>query len=93
MVIESNEAIRFMVVENMGISILSAYALATAREDGLTQLRLPGFPIMSEWYVAKIPGKQLSRVADRFLQFVLNRQRDVLPMERLEQQVRQALQQ
>lgn len=91
MVIESNEAIKFMVVENMGISILSAYVLANAREDGLTQLRLPGFPLMSQWYVAKIPGKKLSRIADRFLEFVLNRQNDVLPMQRIEQQVKNAL--
>ena len=91
MVIESNEAIKFMVVENMGISILSAYVLANAREDGLTQLRLPGFPLMSQWYVAKIPGKKLSRMADRFLEFVLNRQNDVLPMQRIEEQVQQAL--
>ncbi len=91
MVIESNEAIKFMVVENMGISILSAYVLANAREDGLTQLRLPGFPLMSQWYVAKIPGKKLSRIADRFLEFVLNRQNDVLPMQRIEQQVKKAL--
>ena len=91
LVIESNETIKFMVVENMGISILSAYVLANAREDGLVQLPVKGFPIMSEWYVAKIPGKQLSRVAERFLEFVLNRQRDVLPMRQLEEQVARAL--
>ncbi|MEM1113613.1 MAG: LysR family transcriptional regulator [Pseudomonadota bacterium] len=91
MVIASNEAIKFMVVENMGISILSAYVLANAREDGLAQLRLPGFPIMSQWYVAKIPGKRLSGVAQRFLDFLRNRQRDVLPMRQLEEQVERAL--
>ena len=31
MVIESNEAIKYAVIENMGITILSAYVLANAR--------------------------------------------------------------
>jgi DNA-binding transcriptional LysR family regulator len=91
MVIESNEAIKFMVIENMGISILSAHGLANAREDGLVQLRLKGFPIMSQWYLAKIPGKQLSLTADRFLEFALDTQQDVLPMRQIEEQVARAL--
>ena len=92
MVIESNEAIKFMVIENMGISVLSAYALADAGTDGLVQLPVTGFPIMSQWYIAKIPEKRLSLVAERFLEFVRNRQRDVLPMRRIEEQVKRALQ-
>lgn len=91
MVIESNETIKFMVMENMGISILSAHGLANAREDGLVQLRLEGFPIMSQWYLAKIPGKRLSLAADRFLEFALNRREDVLPMRQIREQVDRAL--
>ncbi len=91
MVIESNETIKFMVMENMGISILSAHGLANASEDGLVQLRLQGFPIMSQWYLAKIPGKQLSLTADRFMDFALNRQEDVLPMRQIQEQVARAL--
>ena len=91
MVIESNEAIKFMVIENMGISVLSAYALANAHEDGLVQLPVSGFPLMSQWYIAKTPGRQLSQVAHRFLEFVRNRRRDVLPMQRIEEQVQRAL--
>ena len=91
MVIESNEAIKFMVIENMGISVLSAYALANAQADGLVQLPVVGFPVMSHWYMAKIPGKRLSLVGERFLDFVRNRRRDVLPMQRIEEQVERAL--
>lgn len=91
MVIESNEAIKFMVMENMGISVLSAYALSDAEQDGLVQLPVSGFPIMSEWCVAKLPGKRLSKVAERFLDFVRNRRRDVLPMQRIEAQIESAL--
>ncbi|TQV70544.1 LysR family transcriptional regulator [Exilibacterium tricleocarpae] len=91
MVIESNEAIKYAVMENMGITILSAYALANAAEDGLVQLRVEGFPILSHWYVVHLKSKQQSLIAERFLDFILNRSRDVLPMAHIEQQVRRAL--
>ncbi len=91
MVIESNEAIKYAVIANMGITILSAYVLANAREDGLVQLRVEGFPIMSHWHLVNLKSKKLSTIAERFLDFVLNRGRDVLPMEHIEQQVQRAL--
>ncbi len=91
MVIESNEAIKYAVMADMGITILSAYVLANAREDGLAQLRVKGFPIMSHWHVVNLKSKKLSMIAERFLDFILNRGRDVLPMEHIEQQVRRAL--
>ena len=91
MTIESNEAIKYAVVENMGITILSAYVLADAVGPGLAQLRVRGFPIMSDWYVVYPRAKQLSLIAERFLEFVLKKGPDVLPMENLERQVRRAL--
>ncbi len=89
--IESNEAIKYSVVENMGITILSAYVLADAVGPDLVQLRVKGFSIMSDWYVVHPRAKQLSLIAERFLEFVLKRGPDVLPMENLERQVRRAL--
>ncbi len=89
--IESNEAIKYSVVENMGITILSAYVLADAVGPDLVQLRVKGFPIMSDWYVVHPRAKQLSLIAERFLEFVLKRGPDVLPMENLERQVQRAL--
>ena len=91
MVIESNEAIKYAVIENMGISILSAYVLANAREDGLVQLPVAGFPVLSDWHVVHPESRQLSLIAERFLEFVLKRGPDVLPMEKIERQVKQAL--
>ena len=91
MTIESNEAIKHAVVENMGITILSAYVLADAVGSGLVQLRVKGFPVMSDWYVVYPRAKKLSLIAERFLEFVLKQGPDVLPMENLERQVRQAL--
>ncbi len=91
MTVESNEAIKYSVAENMGITILSAYVLADGVGADLVQLRVRDFPIMSDWYVVYPRAKQLSLVAERFLEFVLNKGSDVLPMENLEQQVRRAL--
>ncbi len=91
MTIESNEAIKYSVVENMGITVLSAYVLADAVGHDLVQLRVQGFPILSDWYVAWPRTKQLSLIAERFLEFVLKRGPDVLPMENLERQVKRAL--
>lgn len=93
MTIESNEAIKYAVVENMGITILSAYVLADAVGHDLVQLRVAGFPIMSDWHVAYPAQKPLSLVGERFLEFVLKRGPDVLPMEKLEKQVQRALEQ
>ncbi len=89
--IESNEAIKYAVIENMGITILSAYVLADAVAQDLVQLRVDGFPILSDWYVVYPEAKPLSLVAERFMEFVLKRGSDVLPMEHLEQQVQRAL--
>ncbi|MEO1034344.1 MAG: LysR substrate-binding domain-containing protein [Pseudomonadota bacterium] len=91
MTIESNEAIKYAVVENMGITILSAYVLADAVGTDFVQLRVPGFPILSDWYVTYPSAKPLSLIAERFLEFVLKRGPDVLPMENLERQVQRAL--
>ena len=89
--IESNKAIKYAVVENMGITILSVYVLGDAVGPDLTQLRVRDFPIMSDWYVVHPRAKQLSLIAERFLEFVLKRGPDVLPMENLERQVWRAL--
>jgi len=91
MTIESNEAIKYAVVENMGITILSAYVLADAVGTDLVQLRVAGFPVMSDWHVVYPKSRSMSLIAERFLQFVLKRGPDVLPMQNLERQVERAL--
>jgi len=91
MTIASNEAIKYSVVENMGITILSAYVLADSVGDDLVQLRVAGFPILSDWHIVYPMSKKQSLTAERFLEFVLKRGPDVLPMENLERQVEQAL--
>jgi DNA-binding transcriptional LysR family regulator len=90
MVIESNEAIKFAVMENMGIAILSAYALANAEQEGLVQLPVEGFPLMTHWSVVQLRSKKLSLIAERFLRFVTQRGAEVLPMKEIERQIQRA---
>ena len=92
MIIESNEAIKLSVIENMGISILSAYVLSKSKEDGLEQLRIPNFPVMSHWYITHLREKNLSLIAQHFLDFVLNKHQDVLPMKKIEAHIKRSLQ-
>lgn len=90
MVIESNEAIKFAVMENMGIAILSAYALANAEREGLVQLPVEGFPLMTHWSVVQWRTRKLSLVAEKFLAFVTEKGAEVLPMEEIERHVQRA---
>lgn len=86
----SSEAIKLSVMADMGVGILSAYALVSAQVDGLAQLRVAGFPIMTQWHVIHLRQKQLSPIAHSFLEFVLKEARQHLPMDKIEERVRQA---
>jgi len=91
MTIESNEAIKHAVMANMGISIMSAYILSNSDMDGLTQLDVTGFPLMSQWEVTHLKDKKLSPVAQRFLDFLLENGREILPMKKIEKNVQSAI--
>ena len=86
----SSEAIKLSVMSNMGVGILSAYALVYADADGLVQLPVSGFPVTTQWHVIHLRQKRLSPVAESFLRFMLDEGRVHLPMDRIEARVRQA---
>lgn len=86
----SSEAIRLGVMADMGVGVLSAYALVNAEQDGLVQLRVVGFPVMSEWHVIHLREKQLSLVAKAFLDFMLEEGEQHLPMDSIRERLRQA---
>ena len=68
----SNEAIKHAVVGGLGLSALSLHTLTLEGTDGpLAVLDVQGFPIMREWYLVYPKGKELSRVAQAFLDFAL----------------------
>ncbi len=67
----SNEAIKHAIVAGLGLSVLSLHALALEGRDGpVALLDVEGFPIMRKWYIVHPKGKQLSLVAQAFLEFV-----------------------
>lgn len=66
----SNEAIRESVRSGLGIAILSRYAVGFDIEPGLVALDVEGFPIESHCYLVYPVGKQLSFVAQTFLDFM-----------------------
>jgi len=69
----SNEAIKHAVVGGLGIAILSLHTLSLEGPAGPVKiLDVEGFPIMRQWHLVYPKGKELSLVADAFLQFSLN---------------------
>jgi DNA-binding transcriptional LysR family regulator len=68
----SNEAIKHAIVGGLGLSVLSLHTLTLEGPDGpVAILDVEGFPIMREWYLVYPRGKELSLVAQAFLEFAL----------------------
>ncbi len=67
----SNEAIKQAIAGGLGLSVLSRHSLALEGEQGpLVILDVQHFPIRRNWYVVYPSGKQLSTVAQAFLEFL-----------------------
>jgi len=78
MALGSNEAIKQAVIGGLGISLLSIYALTHEISTGeLVVLDVEGFPIKDQWYLCYPEGKQLSIVAQVFLDYMLSEGRDL----------------
>ena len=74
----SNEAIKQAIAGGLGISILSQHTIISEGTSGeFAILDVQGFPIERHWYVANLAGKQLSVVAETFLQFLLEESPDM----------------
>lgn len=68
--IESNEAIKHAVMSGLGVTILSSHTLAFGGNAGLIQLDVESLPIVTRWYLANLRSKQLSVVAQAFLNYI-----------------------
>ena len=67
----SNEAIKQAVAGGLGLAIMSRHALnPVTHGDRIIELNVQGFPIKRFWYVVTPRGKQLSVVAQTFLEFL-----------------------
>ena len=68
----SNEAIKQAIAGGLGISVLSEHCLISGGVNGeLTILDVEHFPIKRRWYVSHLAGKQLSVIAQTFLNYLL----------------------
>ncbi len=68
----SNEAIKQAIAGGLGISVLSEHCLISEGISGeLIILDVEHFPIKRRWYVSYIAGKQLSVIAQTFLDYLL----------------------
>ncbi len=74
----SNEAIKQAVIGELGVSMLSIYALVHEINSGeLVVLDVKGFPVMDEWFLCFPEGKQLSVVAQVFSDYMLSEGREL----------------
>lgn len=68
----NNEAIKHAVAGGLGLSVLSLHTLSLEGIDGAVGiLDVKGFPILRNWYIVYPKGKELSLVAQTFLDFVI----------------------
>ncbi len=70
MTIESNEAIKHAVMAGLGVTVLSSHTLAFGGNSGVMVLPVEDLPIQTTWYLACLKQKQLSVVAQTFLEYV-----------------------
>lgn len=64
----SNEAIKELVAEGMGLAVMSRHALTHhAEPDRVVELDVQGFPVPSSWWTLYPQGKRLSPLAQAFL--------------------------
>lgn len=67
----SNEAIKQAIAGGLGISILSRHTIALEGASGqIAVLDVQHFPIPCHWYVIHLANKQLSVVAQTFLEYL-----------------------
>jgi DNA-binding transcriptional LysR family regulator len=64
----SNEAIKHSVAAGLGLAVLSRYAIAGRQDgDGVTELKVRGFPAQSNWFILRAKDHRPSPVASEFL--------------------------
>ena len=64
----SNEAIKHSVAAGLGLAVLSRYAIAGRQDgDGVTELKVRGFPAQSNWFILRAKDHRASPVASEFL--------------------------
>lgn len=66
----SNESIREALGAGLGVAVMPRQSAGVDLDVNLTELDVEGFPLESHWYLVYPVGKQLSFIAQTFLDFV-----------------------
>lgn len=73
--IDNNESIKQATIAGLGISMISQNSVELELATNMLQiLHVEHFPLPYKWYLVKQRSKQLSTVAQRFYDFVVNHQ-------------------
>ncbi len=79
----SSEAIKQAVLAGIGVAVLSLHSIRLEAATGrLTVLDVEGFPVTRRWFAVHLKGKQLSLVAQSFLDFILEEGHKVFDAEK-----------
>jgi DNA-binding transcriptional LysR family regulator len=67
----STEAVKQAVVAGLGVSVLSVYAMKfELKENILSVIPFPGFPLLNQWRLIWLKDKKLSPVAQAYLEYI-----------------------
>lgn len=77
MTVASNEAIKHFIMSGLGVSILPRHSLILGGAEGLREIQVEHLPIEAEWYLGYFKGRELSVVAQTFLDYALSQQPNV----------------
>ncbi|QOL25362.1 LysR family transcriptional regulator [Thalassotalea sp. LPB0316] len=70
MMVESNDAIKNMVAEGLGLAILSRHSVENNPTTGVVTLPVEHFPIVSDWYLVHSKQRKLSLLAQAFSDYI-----------------------
>jgi len=71
MVFSNNEAIKHALIGQLGISVLSLHTILLEGTKGpIALLNVEGFPVQRKWHLAYRKGKELSVIANSFIEFL-----------------------
>ncbi len=76
--VSGNEIIKQSVQAGLGLAVVSIHTVRLELElELLTSLDIEGFPVIRQWFIVHRKGKQLTKTANVFMDFVLTETNDV----------------
>lgn len=70
MMVESNDAIKNMVAEGLGLAIVSRHSFENNPVKNIVKLNVDQFPITSDWYLVHSKQRKLSLLAQAFSDYL-----------------------